>query len=371
MSLSPFRIEQYFSKHEFSAKYMLSSSDCESRTIQEILNLESGSSEKLHNQWLGYTESPGAPYLRETIAGMYSGISSEHVLALSSAEEGIYLFYKALLNPGDHVIVETPCYESAIEVARGAGATVSFWERKFENAWTHDLVALEKLLQPSTKTIYINTPSNPTGTCMSLETLEQVMNLARDRGIMVFCDEVYRELEHDPNTRLPAACELYENAVSLGSISKTYGLPGLRTGWLVTRNAAMLEKLLQYRLYTTICNSAPTEFLTDIALRFRDQLSQRNLEIVQRNLPLLGAFMLRQADKLEWIRPTASPIGFPKIKLELDVTALCDQVVLETGVMVLPGAVYDCPQHIRLGFGRKNMPEALEIFEAYLIKCFG
>jgi aspartate/methionine/tyrosine aminotransferase len=370
MNLSPFRIEQYFAKHEFTAKYMLSSSDCESKTIQEILNLEPGSTEKLHQQWLGYTESSGTPYLRQTITSMYSGISSENVLVLSSAEEGIYLFYKALLNPGDHVIVETPCYESAIEVARGAGATISFWERKFENAWANDLDALEKLLQPNTKAIYINTPSNPTGTCMILETLEQLMNLARDRDIMVFCDEVYRELEHDPTSRLPAACELYENAVSLGSISKTYGLPGLRTGWLVTRNPTMLEKLLQYRLYTTICNSAPTELLTNMALRHRHILSQRNLEIVQHNLPLLDALIQRQADKLEWIRPTASPIGFPKIVLQLDVTQLCDEIVRDTGVMILPGAVYDCPQHIRLGFGRKNMPEALEIFEAYLLKRF-
>jgi len=366
MQIKPFRIEQYFAKYEFTAKYLLSSSDAESRTIQELLDLEPGAQQRLLEHWCGYTESPGASWLREVIASIYKGIKSDDVLVLSAAEEGIFVLYHALVGPGDHVIVETPCFESGLEVARSTGAEVSEWGRRFEDRWAHDLVALEKLIQPNTKIIYINTPHNPTGLLMPANVFQQVIALAASRGIIVFSDEVYRELEHEPNQRLPAACEAYERAVCLGSMSKTYGLPGLRLGWFATRNADILQRCLEFKYYTTICSSAPSEFLAALALRHRGTLVQRNLEIVQRNLALLDAFIQRHADLVEWVRPNASPIGFVRFKPERDVCAFCEDVVRDSGVMLLPGSVYDQPRHIRFGYGRKNMPEALAKLDAYL-----
>jgi aspartate/methionine/tyrosine aminotransferase len=370
MRIKPFRIEQYFGKYEFTAKYLLSSSDAESRTIQELLNLEPDAQERLLEHWCGYTESPGAPWLREAIARVYKGIKTNDVLVLSAAEEGIFVVYHALVGPGDHVIVETPCYESALEVARSTDAQVSEWPRRFEDGWAHDLAALEKLIQSNTKIIYINTPHNPTGLLMPANIFKQVIALAESRGIIVFSDEVYRELEHEPSHRLPAACEVYERAVSLGSMSKTYGLPGLRLAWLATRNADILQRCLEFKYYTTICSGAPSEFLAALALRHRDVLVKRNLEIVKRNLPLLDAFIQRHADLLEWVKPNASPIGFVRLKPERDVLAFCENVVRDSGVMLLPGSVYDQPRHIRFGYGRKNMPEALARLEAYLDSHF-
>jgi aspartate/methionine/tyrosine aminotransferase len=366
MQIKPFRIEQYFGKYEFTAKYLLSSSDAESRTIKELLDLEPGAHERLLEDWCGYTESPGAPWLREVIAGMYKQVTPEDVLVLASAEEGIFVLYHALVGPADHVIVETPCYESGLEVARSTGAQVSEWRRSFENGWAHDVAALEKLIQPNTKIIYINTPHNPTGLLMPANVFKQVLDLAASRGIIVFSDEVYRELEHDPATRLPAACEVYEHAVSLGSMSKTYGLPGLRLGWLASRDPEIIRRCLEFRYYTTICNSAPSEFLAALALRHRDVLAQRNLQIVLRNLPLLDAFLRQRSHLFEWVRPNASPIGFVRFKLQRDVLAFCEEVVRDSGVLLLPGTVYDQPRHIRFGYGRKNMPEALAQFGAYL-----
>jgi aspartate/methionine/tyrosine aminotransferase len=366
MQIKPFRIEHYFGKYEFTAKYLLSSSDAESRTIQELLNLEAGAQQGLLEHWCGYTESPGAPWLREVIAGIYKGIKSDDVLILSAAEEGIFVLYHALVGPGDHVVVETPCYESSLEVARSTGAEVSEWPRRFEDGWAHDLAALEKLIRPNTKIIYINTPHNPTGLLIPAKVFNQVIALAASRGIIVFSDEVYRELEHEPNQRLPAACEAYDRAVSLGSMSKTYGLPGLRLGWLVARNADILRRCLEFRYYTTICNSAPSEFLAALALRHRATLVQRNLEIVRRNLALLDAFIQRRAELVEWVKPNASPIGFVRFKPERDVFTFCEDVVRDSGVLLLPGSVYDQPRHIRFGYGRKNMPEALVQLEAYL-----
>jgi aspartate/methionine/tyrosine aminotransferase len=365
VQLKPFRIEAYYDQYEFAAQFMLSSSDCESRSVAELLALESGAHEALLSHWLGYTETRGAPRLRATISGMYDTLEPRDALVVAAAEEGIFLACHALLRPGDHVVVETPCYESALELPRGIGASVSKWQRRFEDGWAHDLDALEKLVRPDTRLMYINSPHNPTGTQMPRAVFERVLDIARSVNAYVLSDEVYRELEHAPASRLPGACDLYERAISLGSISKTYGLPGLRLGWLASRDADALERCLQLKLYTTICSSAPSEFLVDLALRHRTGLAARNLEIVQRNLPLLEAFMKRHAGLFEWVKPSASPIGFPRVNLP-DVTVFCEAVVRDTSVLLLPGAVYDEPRHVRLGFGRSNMPEALERLEAYL-----
>ena len=366
MHIKPFRIEQYFGKYEFTAKYLLSSSDAESRTIQELLDLEPGAHEGFLKHWCGYTESPGAPALREVISGMYRGSKPQDVLVLAATEEGIFVLYHALLSPGDHVIVETPCYESALEVARSTGARVSEWRRHSENGWAHDLAALEKLIEPSTKIIYVNTPHNPTGLLMPASVFQQVTKLAARGGIILFCDEVYRELEHDPVSRLPAACEVYERAVSLGSMSKTYGLPGLRLGWLVSKDAEIVRRCLEFKYYTTICCSAPSEFLSALALRHRQVLVERNREIVLRNLAVLDSFFRQRPNLFAWVKPNASPIGFVRYKPERDVLSFCEEVVNNAGVLLLPGSVYDQPQHIRFGYGRKNMPEALAQFAAYL-----
>jgi aspartate/methionine/tyrosine aminotransferase len=366
MQIAPFRIEEYFGKYEFTAKYLLSSSDAESRTIADLLALETGAHNAFLKHWCGYTETPGAPWLRETITTLYKNMRAENVFVVAAAEEAVFLFYHALVGPGDHVIVETPCYESAFTLVNSTGASVSAWKRNFENDWTHDLAALESLIQSNTRAIYINTPHNPTGLIMPLDVFKRLLQLAAKQGIYVFCDEVYRELEHDPATRLPAACDLYDRAVSLGSMSKTYGLPGLRLGWLASRDVAILKKCTDLKYYTTICSSAPSEFLTDLALRHRAILVERNRQLVLRNLNLLSSFIARRPNLFSWTRPNGSPIGFVHFKLDQDVYQFCETVVQQSGVLLLPGTVYDEPRHIRFGYGRANMPESLAQFDAWV-----
>ena len=366
MQIAPFRIEEYFAKYEFTAKYLLSSSDAESRTIADLLSLEPSAHDAFLKHWCGYTEAPGAPWLRETLTSLYQTIRRDDLLVVAAAQEAIFLFYHALLTSADHAIVETPCYESAISLVKSTGATVSSWQRKPENSWAHDLAALESLIKPNTRAIYINTPHNPTGLLMPLPVLKRVLQLASMQGIYVFSDEVYRELEHDPATRLPAACDLYERAVSLGSVSKTYGLPGLRLGWLASRDPQILKLCTSLKYYTTICSSAPSEFLTDLAFRHREKIVERNRHLVLTNLKLLSAFLARRSDLFSWTPPNASPIGFVQFKPQQDVFQFCESVVQQSGVLLLPGSVYDEPRHIRFGYGRANMPESLAQFDAWL-----
>jgi aspartate/methionine/tyrosine aminotransferase len=365
VKLTPFRIERFYARYEFTTRFMLSSSDCESRTIGELLELEPDAHARLLDCSCGYTESSGAPELREAIAGLYTRIDPDDVVVTSCAEEGIFVLNHAVLRAGDHAIVETPCYESALQLPRSTGAEVSAWERRFADGWAHDLDALERALRPSTRLVYVNQPHNPTGTLMTRDAFQSVVGLADDR-VVLFSDEVYRELEHDPEDRLPAACDLSEHAVSLGSISKSYGLPGLRIGWIATRNADVRDAVLAVKDYTTICASAPSELLTALALRNRRVLLERNSELVQSNLALVDDFLERQAETFQWIRPRASPIGFPRVTGLGDVDELCARLAAEADVLLLPGAVYDEPEHVRIGFGRANLPEALSRLDEHL-----
>jgi aspartate/methionine/tyrosine aminotransferase len=367
MQITPFRIEEYMGKYEFSAKYLLSSSDAESQTVQELLALEPGAHDDFLKLWCGYTESPGAPWLREVLATIYQQIHSDHLVVVAAAQEAIFLFYHALLTSKDHAIVETPCYESALTLPKSTGAAVSEWRRKAENGWAHDIAALERLIRPNTRTIYINTPHNPTGLLMQPQIFRRVLELAAQHGIYVFSDEVYREMEHDPATRLPAACDFYERAVSLGSVSKTYGLPGLRLGWLACRDAAFLQKIVSLKHYTTICASAPSEFLTALAMRHRQRFIERNRQLVLKNIKLLSDFFARRSDLFSWVRPNASTIGFARLHAQEDVQKFCENLVQESGVLLLPGTVYDEPGHIRFGYGRRNMPESLAKLESWLV----
>ncbi len=366
MQIPPFKIERYFAKYEFNVEYLLCSSDCESVTIQDLLALEPDASDRFQQHWLGYTESLGSPSLRREICGLYDTIQPEQVLVYSGAEEAIFLFMHAALDAGDHVIVHWPCYQSLVEVARSIGCQVTLWQAREENGWVLDVAELQDHLRPNTKVIVINTPHNPTGYLMSPETFRQVNRIAQTHGLLLFCDEVYRESEYRAEDRLPAACDVGQNTVSLGVTSKTYGLPGLRIGWIATHQVDIYREMARLKDYTTICNSAPSEFLAELALRHRQTLVERNVGILTDNLAVLDQFFERYAHQFEWQRPQAGPIAFPRLIGER-VESFCDDLVKTAGVLLLPGTVYDDPgNHFRIGFGRKNMPEAVGRLEAYL-----
>ena len=366
MQIEPFAIERFYERWEFRAELMLSSSDCESQPLGELLALEPDAGERLLALRLGYTEVPGSPELRAAIAGRHERAEPGDVLALAAAEEGIFLAYHALLEPGDHAVVEAPCYGSAVAVARSTGADVSLWKRRFQDGWAHDVGELERLLQPRTRMIYVNSPHNPTGLQMPRAVFDRVVELAREREIVLLSDEVYRGLEHDAAARLPSACDVYERALSLGTVSKAHGLPGLRIGWLVCRDERLRRRVSDLKLYTTICSSAPSELLVALALRHERHVVERSRAIVLSNLPLLDAFLARKPGLLTWARPDAGPIGFARVEGIGDVTAWCEEIAERAGVLLLPGEVYGEPRHVRLGFGRANLPLALERLAGYL-----
>lgn len=368
MNLPPFKLERYFAKYEFNTEFLLCSSDCEAMSIADLLAMEEGAAQKFQQTRLGYTESQGHLALRREISKIYQSIQPEEILVHAGAEEAIFLFMLAVLKENDHIIVHTPHYQSLSEIAKGMGCYVSPWRAREQNGWALDLDELRHLLRSSTKAIIINTPHNPTGYLMSKVDFEAVNQFAREKKLLLFCDEVYRESEYDPSQRLPAGSDLGEHAVSLGVMSKTYGLAGLRIGWVATKNSKLYEKMASLKDYTTICNSAPSEFLAEVALRNREKLIARNVGIIKGNLEVVDAFFERWADLFEWIRPAAGSMGYPKL-LKGDVDDFCDDLVKKAGVLLLPGSMYDDSRnHFRLGLGRKNLPQAVERLDEYLNK---
>ena len=369
MRLPPFALERYFARYEFDVPYLLSSSDVEALSMAELLELaDAEGRERWEGLSLGYTEPPGAPFLRETIAALYQGVEPDDVLVYAGAEEAIFGFANVALGPGDHAVVVWPSYQSLHEVARGAGAQVTLLELEHESGWAFDLDALERALRPETRAIVVNFPHNPTGAHVDRATFERLVALAEGAGVALFSDEVYRWLEYDDALRLPAAVELSGSAVSLGVMSKTFALPGLRIGWLVSRDRDLLARLAAFKDYTTICSSAPSEVLADIGLKAVDRVVARSRAIVDANLMLLDHFFERHADAVEWVRPKAGPIAFPRMTAaDLDVEDFCDRLAAEAGVLLVPGTIYGHQgQHFRIGFGRRNLPEALARLERFI-----
>ncbi len=363
MQIPSFKLERYFARYEFNVEYLLCASDCESLSVADLLALEPGARESLESLWLGYTESSGAPTLLREISRLYTQIPPEQVLVHSGAEEAIFLFMHAVLQPGDHVIVHWPCYQSLFEIARSIGCEVTFWEARPENGWALDTGELKRILRQNTRAVILNTPHNPTGYLMPDSDFRALNELVQESGVLLFSDEVYRGLEYNPADRLPSASDINPSAVSLGVMSKTYGLAGLRLGWIATRNSQVYERMAALKDYTTICTSAPSEVLAELALRHRDRIAGRNLAIIRDNLSLLDGFFVRHADRFEWVRPKAGPIGFPHL-IGGDIEQFCHELVTASGVLLLPGTMYDHPgNHFRLGFARRNMPQALAKLE--------
>ncbi|KQC03907.1 MAG: hypothetical protein APR53_04265 [Methanoculleus sp. SDB] len=367
MDIPPFALERYFGRYEFSAPYMLSAADCESWTPGEIFALEPGSLDAFCAMRLMYTESQGDPCLRNEISALSGDIGPENCVVFAGAEEGIFITMHALLSPGDHVIVLFPAYQSLHEVARYLGADVSYWRMHETDGWRPSMDELRGLIRPETRCIIVNTPHNPTGFHFSAAEMAELIGIAEDHGIRLFCDEVYRFGEYDPQALLPAVASQYPKGISLGVMSKSFGLPGLRLGWVATQDADLVRRILVWKDYTTICTSAPAEFLAAIALRNAETLIARNRAIMNENRTLLLDFFARHPDLFTCETPFAGPVCFPRYLGREGAPAFCDTLIRETGVTLLPSTVFgENNEHIRFGFGRKDMIAALTVLEEYL-----
>ncbi len=365
MNLRAFQLERFLAEYEFRAPYLLCTSDCESMSLGDLLAMEEGAADAFSALRLGYGEPQGSPALREAIAGLYATVLPDEIMAFNGASEGILAYMNAVLSPGDHIVVQCPAYQSLHEVARANGCDVTPWRMtERSGSWHLDIDILEESIRKTTRAIVINSPHNPTGYQIPPRDFAAIAEIADDHGTCVFSDEVYRCLEHPGTERLPAMADVAENGISLGVMSKAFGLAGLRTGWIATHDPAVLRKVGAFKDYSTICNSVTSEYLSALALRHADALVERNLGIVGENIRLLEGFFDRHSDLFAWSHPTAGSTAFPAIRFDEDVERSCIRLIDEWGVLLLPGTVFDYDdRHFRMGYGRRDMPRSLERLE--------
>ena len=368
MKIDSFKLERYFAAYEFKVRYLFSPSDCESVAMKHLLSL---ADPEMRSKWdalaLGYTDSAGHPMLRAEVAHLYNHIHSDCIL-VAAPEEAILIAMHALLSPGDHVIVTFPGYQSLYEIARSLGCNVTPWTLSAStDGWRLDLQFLADHITSRTRMLVINFPHNPTGYLPSRENFDAIMDIARRHNVYVLSDEMYRLLEYDSELRLPSACDIYEHAITLSGLSKNLGLPGLRIGWLATRDSSIVPEFMKIKDYTTICSSAPSEILAIIALRAREFLLARNLGIVRENLAAADRFFERFAHMFRWLRPRAGSVAFPEIISGIRVDRFCRELLDREGVMVVPGSIFEfAGDHFRVGLGRKSFTDVLERVEAYV-----
>lgn len=372
-TLPDFRLETHFSRWEFKARYHMTASDAETMRMSDLLALAGDADREAWEKLaLGYTETWGKPVLRETIASTYQGLTSDDILCFAGAEEGLYCAMLALLGADDHAIITVPNYQSMETLPVSLCKQVSGVPLRAENNWALDIEDVKKALRPNTRLIAVNFPNNPTGAIAGQVTFKALADLCKERNIHLFSDEVYRGLERDPAKQLPQAAELFEKGISLNVMSKAYGLPGLRIGWIACRDHDLLARMEKMKHYLSISNSAPSEILAVIALKARDQIISRNRALCSENLQLLGAFFDDYPHLYQWQAPDGGCVGFARYLGKDGADDHCRQLVEEAGVLLLSSSLFTsdllpvATDRFRVGFGRKNISAGLDAWRTHL-----
>jgi aspartate/methionine/tyrosine aminotransferase len=373
MKIAPFATEHFFARHEFSTSWQLCNSDCESVSIDELLRMAGDSLEGLGRERLVYTPPQGSRELREAIARGYAKVHADHVAVLGTPVEGIYLAARTLLEPGDEVIVLSPAYDALVNMFEHvAGARqVRKWAFRARGAhWSLELDDLLALLTPATRLLVLNFPHNPTGYLPSAAFQQALARLAAERGLWLFCDEMYFGLVHSGTAAIPSMADVSDRAIVLSGLSKTHGLPGLRCGWLIVPDEALRDQLLNWKFYTSICPPVPTEYLARAALRAGDQLKRRNIQRIERNLDIAGAFFSRWPGLFEWRPPMAGSTALVGFDVP-SVSALAERLARDEGLLIQSAAMLGGDdRHMRIGLGRDGFGTALQRFEDWLGRSF-
>lgn len=338
-------LEIWFDRYQYEIDYDIGESAVKTLSVKDIeIDLE--------KVLLRYGYHSGNPALRETIAEQYTGLSGDQIIVTTGASEANFIVVSALVKPGDHVIIEHPNYPSLYEVPRSLGCNVSLFNLKFENRFRPDLEELKKMITPETKLVSLTHPNNPTGSMISEEDLQEVINLVESNDIFLLFDETYRHLASDENL-LPPAASLSPKVISISSMSKCYGLPGIRTGWLATKNQSILDSAVAIREQLSISNNTLSEEIALSVLKRKEKFLGNAGSRIEQNRKLVAGWMFKQSD-FEWIYPEAGVVCFPRIKkhVKVEPEKLFRLLAEKYRTFVVPGRCFEMDEsHFRIGFG--------------------
>jgi aspartate/methionine/tyrosine aminotransferase len=330
-------------------EYNLSESGVHPLRLSELLD---GNAHDLLNQPLGYPQTNGSLELRKTIAALYSRASPVNILVTNGSSEANFVTMWSFLAQGAEVVIMLPNYMQIWGLAKTFKARVRpFWLRESNGEWSPDLRALGRVVSRKTKLIAVCNPNNPTGAVMREETVDQVCRVAKKVGAWVLSDEVYHGAELDGRTT-PTFWDKYERVVVTNSLSKAYGLPGLRLGWIVSKGE-LSGKFWAYHDYTTISPTALSDYLARRVLQpdVRTRILVRTRKILQTNLPVLRSWVDSSRGKFSFISPEAGAIAYLKYRMKINSSELANRLVKEKSTLVVPGDHFGMDGYVRIGYG--------------------
>lgn len=357
MKIEPFALERWMAGYEMVVECDVSVGGITPLTVRDLLAFEPVEQreqilEELLDARLGYSEARGSLELRSAIAATYRNCGPENILVTTGAIEANFLLFNVLLNAGDGVVAPDPAYQQLTSVPRAIGCDVALWNIRPENGFRYDLQELERLVTPRTRLIVVNIPHNPTGAILLAEELQQVYALAESVGAQVLCDETYRWLAiegSDPCA--PPAFDLGSSGISVGTLSKTFGLPGLRIGWIAAPES-VIQACWSMRDYISLCPGKLNDALACIAFRHRERIMARNQAIIQQNVQIVQDWLKTQDGIFSWTPPRGGLLSMIHYNLDVPSLEFANRLAEEYKVMFVPGIKFGFEHYLRLGLGQ-------------------
>ena len=351
-SVQPFVMERMMSKFENVVDVNLSESGVHPMTLGELLEMGGLDHTAVTDTLINYPQANGTVELREAIAAMYPGATADNVLVTVGAAEANYLALTTLLQPGDEAVILLPNYMQVWGIAKNRGLRVRECHLSEKRGWAPDLAELEAAVTPATKLVAVCNPNNPTGRIMTPEEMDAVVAAAERAGAWLLADEVYRGAERESDEEAPSFYGRYDRVLAQGSMSKAYGLPGLRIGWSVGP-AETLDEMWARHEYTTISTTALSNQLTALALseKVRPRILARTRRYIREGFPVLEEWMKGHGDTFEIVPPQAAAIAFARYHLDINSTDLVNRLKDEKSVLIVPGDHFGLDGYLRISYG--------------------
>jgi capreomycidine synthase len=347
--IEPALLEDWLRERYFTARIDISSSGVENYSLGDLRRMLAISTGELDDLVFRDSPSLGAEGLRHAVADRFAPGAADRVMITHGSSEGLFLALSAVVRPGDEVVVLSPVYQSLSSIPAALGATLRVWELRPEDDFKPDVGLLRKVLTPRTRAVVVNFPHNPTGTMVDPDSYAELLELVDAADCYLFWDSAFGELVYD-RPPLPDPCLALDRCVSFGTLSKAYGLPGMRVGWCVAP-PALLAEMIRLRDYVTLSTSPLIELIATAVLRRADEILAPRLATARANRTLLIEWAARHPDLVSLPVPAGGVCAFPGFPNCPDVPAVCDALLAEHGVLVVPGTCFGQPDRMRIGFG--------------------
>ena len=365
MKIDAFKVEEWFNNYGQNAKYDLADTCIESMSINELLELANIKNiDDILSQKLDYGQIQGSDRLKNAIKSLYKKQEQENITITHGAIGANQLVFLSLIEPKDEVISILPAYQQHYSIPKSLGANVKHLFLKPENNWLPDTKELKKLVTPKTKLISLINPNNPTGSVITDELMEEIIDVAN--GAYIISDEVYRDIVNDNRYKTTSIVDLYNKGIATSSLSKGFSLAGLRVGWIVA-NKKIISEINHQREYNTISVSQIDDYFASIALENKDKIFERNLQKRELGLEILKSW-LNFEPNISCIIPNGGTTAFLRYKMNISSFELCKKLLNDTGILFLPGETLEMNGYLRIGYcnNHKKMKEALEIFSDWI-----